>query len=167
MSDTFPEVEPDMTPPTGRTVREMLGREEKPPPGKQPPKSRAKSSSVDWDDIESQLVITYKFVGSIAQMVGPQTGQAIDGVAESAARSWIKAAEQNDRIAKFLTSGSGLAIYMMLITAHMPILITAYNEFFVAPRMAMQDAEPGGEPSNPNGTRIVDEDLPHRVEVIG
>jgi len=151
------EIEPDMTPPTGRTVREMLGESSDDPPKKRtspPKKPSAKQVQDDWDTLREDLTSAYEFLGFTLVTAGlPNGGSACADNAERAADSLVAQAQKSERMRRFLmtvTTGSG---WLAIALVHMPIAMAI-----------MGDIQNRGEVEMPENMSEVYEDLMSKVE---
>lgn len=157
------DIETDMLPPVGRTVREMFSGQDSngsEPKSKTTTKTRTRSapSGPDWDEIEEDLRSFYEFFGMMFTPIAPNGAQALQGNAEKAASAWVNAGQHNKRIERFLTGSSSLTVYAALAMAHMPIGFAFYHDLVVVPRLQMQEAQKAAQETpgfvTPNGESV-------------
>lgn len=126
------DLEVDMLPPTGRTVRDMLGggkakEDGAPKARKRAPTAREKADN--WAQLREDLKTGYEFLGFTMVTTGmPTAGMSLAENAERCADVWVAQAQKSERVHRFLmgvTTGSG---WLAIGVAHMPITMAIMHD---------------------------------------
>ena len=147
MASTVPDIDPDMIPSTGKTMRDMIGAKHKEEP-KDAPKPRAatnraptqKQQEATFEQMQEDLQTAYEFLASILVVVSPNGAVALEERAEKCAETWVNQARKSPRVYRFLTNiteGSG---WVAIALVHAPIAMAITHD------LRVQQA--GGDPQS-------------------